>query len=534
MRRIFLLSSILIVLAVLGLAYFWKPVLWSMVVILPLILLGLYDMVQAKKTIVRNFPILGRGRYLMEWLRPKIYQYFIESDIDGRPFSRINRSVVYQRAKKVRDTTPFGTQLDVYGEGYEWLNHSIAALDVHKLNLDPRVKVGGPDCKQPYDLSMLNISAMSYGSLSKNAIMALNGGAKISGFAHNTGEGGVSPYHLEPGGDLIYQVGTGYFGARNKDTGKFSGEEFRKSAAHPQVKMIELKLSQGAKPGHGGILPAKKNTPEIAAIRGVKPGEAVHSPPFHEVFTTPIEMLEFIQELRELADGKPVGFKLCVGHKSEFLAICKAMLKTGIKPDFITVDGGEGGTGAAPVEFSNHVGMPLLDGLPFVYDSLVGFGLKNDIKIIASGKVATGFHIFRSLSLGADACYSARAFMLALGCIQSLECNQNICPTGVATQRPELMKGLVVKDKKQRVANFQHETVKAFMELLAAAGLDSPDKVNRSHIYRNENQTEIRRYDQSYPYIREGSLLEKPFPEHFAQPMNEAVAESFIPEFQYV
>ncbi|MCB9235499.1 MAG: FMN-binding glutamate synthase family protein [Bacteroidia bacterium] len=532
MRNQFIIFSILLISALAGIYFLlWPPIIWSMVGVGPLLLLGFYDLVQTKHTIARNFPVLGRGRYIMEWMRPKLYQYFIESDIDGRPFSRTNRSVIYQRAKNVRDTTPFGTQLNVYEEGYEWMNHSIAALDHRNLPHHPRVTVGGPDCKQPYDLSLLNISAMSYGSLSKNAILALNGGAKIGGFAHNTGEGGVSHYHLEPGGDLIYQVGTGYFGSRDPETGRFSRKHFEVSAGHPQVKMIELKLSQGAKPGHGGILPASKNTPEIAKIRGVKPGTEVDSPPYHKEFNTPIEMLHFLQNLREWSGGKPIGFKLCVGHKGEFLAICKAMVKTGIKPDFITVDGGEGGTGAAPLEFSDSVGMPMRDGLAFVYDALVGFDLKKDIKLIASGKVATSFHLFRALALGADACNCARAFMMALGCIQSLECNLNICPTGVATQKPHLMKGLVVADKKQRVANFHRETIEAFTELLAAAGLNSPEQINRGHIYRNENQTTIMRYDQSYPYVKQGGLLTGPYPEGWQTIMDEAVAESFHPSF---
>lgn len=534
MRKLFFLSSFIALAAIGAVAWFWPPVLWSLVLILPLILIGVLDLLQKKQTIRRNFPIIGRGRYVMEWARPKIYQYFIESNIDGRPFSRVDRSVVYQRAKQQKDTTPFGTQLNVYEEGYEWMNHSIGALNAKELNPHPKIRIGGPDCKQPYDCSILNISAMSYGSLSKNAVLALNGGAAKAGFAHNTGEGGVSPYHLQPGGDLIYQIGTGYFGARDPESGKFSPEAFQKSAGHESVKMIEVKLSQGAKPGHGGILPASKNTPEIAAIRGVKVGTAVHSPAYHTAFNTPVGMMEFIGQLRELSGGKPVGFKLCVGHKSEFLAICKAMLKTGIKPDFIAVDGGEGGTGAAPVEFSDSVGMPMRDGLAFVHDALVGFGLKRDIKIIASGKIATAFHIFRALGLGADVCYAARSFMLSLGCIQSLECNLNICPTGIATHRKDLMKGLNVMNKTDRVAHFHEETVEAFVELLAAAGLEHPNQVNRSHIYRNENQTEIRRYDESYPYIHRGALLKQPYPEAFARYMEEADPDTFAPKYDMI
>jgi glutamate synthase domain-containing protein 2 len=528
MRKPFIYFSIAVLLIIGGVAYFWLPILWAMLFFGPLLLLGFYDMVQTKHTIVRNFPVLGRLRYVMEDLRPKVYQYFIESDIDGRPFSRVDRSVVYARSKKQLDTRPFGTQLNVYEEGYEWVNHSIAALDHHKLVQDHRVKVGGPACTQPYSMSLLNIAAMSFGSLSNNAVLALNGGAKIAGFAHNTGEGGVSPYHLEPGGDIIFQVGTGYFGARDKETGLFSPEVFAKSASPAAVKMIELKLSQGAKPGHGGILPAKKNTPEIAAIRGVKPGTAVMSPAFHTAFSTPVEMMEFIGQLRELSGGKPVGFKLCVGQKGEFLAICKAMIKTGITPDFIAVDGGEGGTGAAPVEFTNSVGMPMRDGLVFVHDALVGFDLKKDIVILTSGKIATAFDMYRALVLGADACYAARSFMLALGCIQSLECNLNICPTGIATQRPDLIKGLVVKQKKDRVANFHEETMQAFTELLAATGLENPDEINRAHIHRNETWTNISRYDESYPYLKEGALLQEPYPEEWIVPMNESNPDTFM------
>lgn len=529
MRNIFIYFSIAVLLIVGGIAIFWLPILWSMVLLGPVLLLGFYDMVQTKHTIVRNFPVLGRLRYVMEDLRPKVYQYFIESDIDGRPFSRVDRSVVYARSKKQLDTRPFGTQLNVYEEGYEWVNHSIAAKDHHKLNHNHRVKVGGPACTQPYELSLLNISAMSFGSLSHAAVLALNGGAKIAGFAHNTGEGGISPYHLEPGGDIIFQVGTGYFGARDPETNQFSPEIFAANARRPEVKMIELKLSQGAKPGHGGILPAKKNTPEIAKIRSVKPGVAVMSPAFHTVFNTPVEMMEFIGKMREWSGGKPVGFKLCVGQKGEFLAICKAMIKTGITPDFIAVDGGEGGTGAAPVEFSNSVGMPMRDGLVFVHDALVGFNLKKDIVIITSGKIATAFDMFRALALGADACYSARSFMLALGCIQSLECNLNICPTGIATQRPDLIKGLVVKQKKDRVANYHQETLQAFTELLAATGLENPEEINRAHIHRNETWTNIRRYDESYPYLAEGALLQEPYPDGWAVPMEECDPDSFQP-----
>ncbi len=533
MRNEFMLFSILSLLVVGVAGYFWWPsILWSLVVLVPLIVLGIYEMIQTEHAIMRNFPLLGRGRYIMEALRPKIYQYFIESDTDGRPLNRISRTVVYQRAKSQLDSTPFGTQLDVYGDGYEWLNHSIAALDMQALDHDPRVTIGGPDCRQPYSCSLLNVAAMSFGSLSHASIRALNGGASIGGFAHNTGEGGISSYYLEFGGDLIYQIGTGYFGSRSPD-GRFSPEEFAKRAALPAVKMIELKLSQGAKPGHGGILPAAKNTPEIAAIRGVEPGTTVNSPPAHTAFSNPKELLSLIKQMRELSNGKPVGFKLCIGRKSEFLGICKAMVETGIKPDFIAVDGGEGGTGAAPLEFSNSVGMPFRDGLAFVYDALIGFDLKKDIKIIASGKIMTGFDLFKAIALGADACYAARAMMLALGCIQALECNQNSCPTGVATQRPELVKGLVVSDKKKRVANFHQSTMDAFLELLAAAGVSHPNEINRTDVYRRVSMNKVKRYHEIYPYISPGCLLqEETIPKGWKKYMAEARTDTFRADLQ--
>jgi glutamate synthase domain-containing protein 2 len=490
-------------------------------------------MLQPKHSIVRNYPVFGHLRYLMEELRPKIYQYFIESDTNGTPFNRQNRSVVYQRAKKVDDTRPFGTELDVYDNGYEWLNHSIAAIDHHKLNMDPRVKVGGPACKQPYMASVFNISAMSFGSLSMNAILALNGGAKLDNFAHNTGEGGLSDYHLQPGGDIIWQIGTGYFSCRHKD-GTINYDAFAERAVLPQVKMIEIKLSQGAKPGHGGILPAAKVTPEIARIRLVEMGEDVISPPYHTAFTNPLELMTFIQKLRDLSGGKPVGFKLCVGHKSEFLAICKAMVKTGITPDFITVDGGEGGTGAAPLEFSNSVGMPLREALAFVYDALTGFDLKKHIKLIASGKVATGFDLVKNFALGADMCNSARGMMFALGCIQALECNNNTCPTGVATQDKSLMKGLVVDDKKVRVANFHRLTVGSAIQMIGAAGLTKPCDLHRMYIYRRINHSQILTYGELFPYIPKGSLLNTPYPASFEFDMAISKEDTFVPDYSGV
>ena len=533
MRNDFRYFAILSVLAIVAFGYFlWQPAYWLLVVILPIVVIGFWDMAQTRQALKRNYPVLGRMRYWMEWLRPKIYQYFVESDIDGRPFNRTERSIIYQRAKKDIDTTPFGTQLDVYEEGYEWMNHSIAAKKPQSLEQHPRTTIGGSDCKQPYSASVYNVSAMSFGSLSTNAVRALNGGAKIGDFAHNTGEGGLSPYHLEQGGDLIYQLGTGYFGSRHKD-GSFSDEAFAKTVSHPHVKLIEIKLSQGAKPGHGGILPAKKNTPEIAAIRGVEVGTEVLSPPFHSAFSTPTELCLFIKRLRDLSGGKPIGFKLCVGHRSEFLGICKAMIKTGIRPDFISVDGGEGGTGAAPLEFSNFVGMPFKEALAFVDDTLRGFGIRKEIKIIASGKIVSGFHIFRAMALGADACYTARAMMMALGCIQALECNKNICPTGVATQDPELVKGLVVDDKKVRVYNFHKATVHSFVELLAAAGLEKSSDIRRSMINRRVSVSTALRYDEMFPHLPNGVLLkDETIPSNWKIYMEEASADSFIKTFE--
>lgn len=535
MKLIFFLFTILAIIAFVILGFtISSGFFWALILIVPLLLVGIYDVFQAKHSITRNFPVVGHGRYIAEWLRPKMYQYFVESDTDGKPFSRIFRDIVYQRAKHVRDTSPFGTQLDVYAEGYEWMNHSIAALDHHDINPNPRVLIGGPDCTQPYSCSVFNVSAMSFGSLSKNAIMALNGGAAIGGFAHNTGEGGISPYHKKYNGDLIYQVGTGYFGCRAPD-GNFDPDRFRETAAPENVKMIELKLSQGAKPGHGGILPAKKVTKEISEIRGIEMGKDVLSPPYHKAFNDPIGLLKIIQQMRELSGGKPVGFKLCVGHKSEFIAICKAMIQTGITPDFIAVDGGEGGTGAAPLEFSNSVGMPFKEGLAFVYDALIGFDLKKHITLIASGKVVTGFHIFRAISLGADVCYSARAMMMALGCIQALECNKNTCPVGVATQEASLVRGLDVDDKKVRVANYHRETVESFIELLAAAGLDDPDKINRSHVHKRIIMNTNQRYDEIYAYVPKGCLLDEDLiPESWKGVMSLADANSFLPRFEQV
>lgn len=506
MRFKFFVGATITTALILVLAYFVSmQILWAFIIVGPIILLGIQDVVQTKQAIRRNYPVIGRFRYTMEVLRPAIQQYFVEDDLTGRPFSRRRRSLIYQRAKSENENVPFGTQLDVYEEGYEWMVHSAYPLDSHDMEKHPRVKVGGADCKQPYNLSLYNISAMSYGSLSANAVMAMNKGAKKGGFAHNTGEGGLSPYHKQ-GGDIIWQVGTGYFGARAED-GNFDPEKFRITVAEPTVKMVELKLSQGAKPGKGGILPAIKNTPEIAAIRGVKPHEDVLSPAFHKAFNSPEGLLQLIKKMRDLSGGKPIGFKLCIGSEKEFYDICKAMVKTGIKPDFITIDGGEGGTGAAPVEFSDSLGMPLHDGLSFAVDTLRGFDLKKDIVVIAAGRITTAFDMVRVLALGADACYSARAMMMAVGCIQALECHSNQCPTGVATQDPKLMKGLVVEDKSERVYSFHKKTLYTLVEMLAAAGLKSPTEIKRSHVFKRTGVGIVKRYDQIYPEMPIGCCL---------------------------
>ncbi|MDH5778593.1 MAG: FMN-binding glutamate synthase family protein [Gammaproteobacteria bacterium] len=530
MRIIFVVGSILSLLVIFIISWFEPEIGWFLLLIVPLIAVGLYDMFQTKHSLRRNFPLIGRGRWFMEFVRPFVRQYFIESDIDGAPVNRMFRSIIYQRAKCSLDTNPYGTKVDTYRQGYEWFAHSLVALQLKDEMFDPRVLIGGTACKKPYSASVLNISAMSFGALSSNAIRALNKGAKIGGFAHNTGEGSVSPFHLENNGDLIWQIGTGYFGCRT-EMGLFCKQAYEETVAHESIKMVEIKLSQGAKPGHGGILPAAKNSPTIAKIRGVKPYTIVDSPPAHTAFSTPIEMMGFIQTLRDLSGGKPIGIKLCVGRPSEFIALCKAMIKTGIRPDFITVDGAEGGTGAAPLEFSNSVGMPLRDGLRLVCDVLTGFDLKKDIKVIAVGKVFSGFHIARLLGIGADLCYSARGMMMALGCVQSLICNTNECPTGVATQKENLIKGLVVADKSQRVANFHLETVKAFMQIIAAAGLVETTQVNRGHIFRRVDQTCIKRYDELYPNLTPGCLLRGLYPEYLARDIKEASAESFLPAY---
>ena len=497
-------------------AYFW----------IPLALVALRDYFQTRHAVLRNFPIIGHFRYLFEAIRPEIQQYFVENDNNGRPFSREQRSVIYQRSKKVLDTLPFGSKSDHYANGHEWLNHSM--MPVMPPGSFPRIKIGNAACTKPYDASLLNISAMSFGALGPNAIRALNWGAKMGGFAHNTGEGSISPYHLEKGGDLIWQIGTGHFGCRTK-RGEFCPEMFKERASIPLVKMIEIKIGQGAKPGHGGILPGHKVNKEVAEIRGVEIGQTVHSPPFHSAFKTPLELLEFIQQLRELSGGRPIGIKLCVGRRSEFFGLCKAMLKSKVYPDYIAVDGSEGGTGAAPLEFSNSIGTPLNDGLTFIHSALIACGLRQHIKIIASGKVITGFDMLKKMALGADLCYAARSMMFALGCIQALRCNSNDCPTGVATQRKDLVTGLVVKEKYRRVANYHYATIESLFEMMASAGLTHPLQIRPYHIQKRLYNREIKHYGDIYTFLKEGDLQSESnnVPVSWMESWKKASAESF-------
>ncbi len=505
-RQYFIILSIALPILVLLMALVWPPILWLLLIIVPLIMVGVYDLLQTNRTLLRIYPVIGHLRYFFESIRPEIQQYFVESDLDGRPLPREFRSLVYQRAKGQRDTRPFGSQFDFYRPGCEWVAHSLAPS--HNPDKHPRVMFGGPDCAQPYAASPLNISAMSYGSLSKNAILALNLGAKQGGFAHNTGEGGLSEHHLKHGGDIIWQIGTGYFGCRNAKGG-FDADLFTQYAQKEVVKMIEIKLSQGAKPGHGGILPAAKLTEEIAAIRHVPMGEDVNSPAAHTEFDNPRGLLEFVAKLRELSGGKPSGFKLCIGQKSEFLGICKAMDETGITPDFITVDGSEGGTGAAPVELTNSVGTPLREGMNFVHNALIGFDVRDKIRLIGAGKVLSAFHLFRVLALGSDTVNSARAMMLALGCIQSRACNTDHCPTGIATQDPARFQSLDVEAKGKRVANYHNSMVRHLVELLEVAGLSNTTEVDLQHVHHRVGGSVVKTYAEIYPAIAEGSLLKK-------------------------
>ncbi len=502
-----LLFSVLVVLV--GLAAVLGSWAWLVlaVLVVGLIVLGLWDTVQRRHSVLRNYPVIGHMRYLLEKIRPEIQQYFIERNFDGRPYDRDTRSVIYERAKGIHGEKAYGTELDVNEPGYEYLVHSTAPLS--PPDAPHRVRVGGPDCTQPYDMSLLNVSAMSFGALSANAIRALNIGAREGGFAHDTGEGGISPYHLEGGGDLVWEIGSGYFGARTDDGG-FDPLEFSDKSDHEAVKCVSLKLSQGAKPGIGGVLPGSKVSAEIANTRGVPQGEKCVSPPAHQVFSTPRELVLFVARMRELAHGKPTGFKLCVSSSREFLAICKAMVSEQITPDFIIVDGGEGGTGAAPPEYESWVGTPLTEGLLMVHNALVGTGLRDHIKIGASGKVATGADIVKRLAQGADYTNAARAMMMATGCIQSQRCHTNTCPVGVATQDPRRARALVVADKSQRVTRYHEATVAETGQILASMGLSSPTEVRPHMLRRVVGHLQTRSYAEMYDWLQPGELLADP------------------------
>ncbi len=500
--------------------YLWFPLVLS----LGLIAVGIHDLFQTKRAVLRNYPIIGHLRYFFEKIRPEMRQYFFEAETDGQPFPREKRAIVYQRAKRQLDKKPFGTQSNVYAEGAEWMLHSMLPLDEAKDGF--RITIGGPDCKHPYSASVLNISAMSYGALSANAILSLNSGAKIGGFAHDTGEGSVSPFHREAGGDLIWEIGSGYFGCRNSD-GTFSAEKFAETASDPQIKMIEIKISQGAKPGHGGVLPAAKVTPEIAFIRGVEIGKDCISPARHSAYSTPLELMQFIKQLRDLSGGKPVGFKLCIGHPIEFLGCLKAMLETKISPDFIVIDGKEGGTGAAPVEFIDNLGMPLRDGLAFAHSALTGAGLREHIKLGCAGKIITGFDMARAHALGADWCNIARGFMFAVGCIQAQTCHTGHCPTGVTSQDPNRQRAIVVTDKAQRVANFHRETVKSLGELIAAAGMYAPSELKPHHIMRRVGDGRILSLADQFEFMEQGALLGNDPPPLYGALWQSARAERF-------
>ena len=550
-KKIFTVSSAVSGAAIVGSTLICGHAAWLAIPWLLYTGVGVHDITQKRHTILRNFPVIGHFRYFAEMLRDPFRQYFGDGDAD-KPFTRDQRSGVYAAAKGDKQTRPFGTQMDVYKPGYMWINHSLSAKP--PAVTEPRLKVGGPQCKQPYAISRFNVSGMSYGALSKNAVLALNKGAKLGGFYQSTGEGGLSPFHFAQdtdieapdfdfdqffiqnkdkiaaeGGDLVWQIGTGYFGCRTAE-GNFDPQLFAERAKLPTVKMIEVKLSQGAKPGHGGILPKEKLTRGIAKLRRVPHGQDVHSPPTHKTFDTPRGLLQFVQQLRELSGGKPVGFKLCVGNRYEFLGICKAMLETGIYPDFITVDGGEGGTGAAPRLFTDHIGTPLDDGLVFVHNALKGIGLRDKIRVIASGKVTNGFDILTKLALGADSVNAARAMMFALGCIQALQCDTNNCPTGVATQKPSLVKGLDVNDKFVRVANYQKATIRDMLEIIGAAGLDSPSQIRARMLHIRDRQGNDRTLDTVYPNIPVGSLLNlATVPEDFKKDWEIATADAFVP-----
>ncbi|MFA3919058.1 FMN-binding glutamate synthase family protein [Ruegeria hyattellae] len=523
-RKIYYAVALLGLPLTLLLGWLWSPAYWLLVLVIPYIIVGFYDLTTTRHNVLNNYPVLGHFRYALEFVSPEIRQYFVETNESGRPFNRITRALVYSRAKGQADTLPFGTQFDLQKVGYHSTNHSLAPKEVDPA--EERVMLGGPQCDKPYLASRLNVSAMSFGALSSNAIRALNGGARDGGFAHNTGEGGLSPYHLAEGGDIIWQIGTGYFGCRTKEGG-FDKDLFAEKAGKDVVKAIEIKLSQGAKPSHGGVLPAAKVDEEIAQIRGVEPHKDVISPPAHSAFDGPEGLMRFVQHLREMSGGKPVGFKLCIGNRSEFMSICKAMLDTGILPDFITVDGAEGGTGAAPVEYTNRLGVPLNEALIFVNNCLRGIGVRDKIRVIASGKVATGYDLIEKFALGADMCNCARAMMFAVGCIQALHCNTNRCPSGIATQDPVRARAVNVPQKRIRVRRFHDATLESFRELLGAMGREKVAELGPVDIRRRNANEREESYAGLYAHLDEGALLGKKIPPEFAADWARASVERF-------
>lgn len=512
-----------VVCAVLGATVAWP---WHLGLILaaPTAITGCWDLLQTRHSILRNYPLLGHLRFLAESIRPELMQYFVETNEGGRPYNRMQRTAVYERAKNAEDVTPFGTQLDVYSTEYEYVRHSIAPKPRQDANF--RITIGDDQCSHPYSASVLNISALSFGALSPHALLSLNKGAKMGNFYHDTGEGGVSPYHTLHGGDLTWEVGTGYFGCRDDD-GNFDPGQFHETAISDQIKMVEVKVSQGAKAGHGGVLPGSKVNAEIARVRHVPEGKDCISPAFHTAFSTPVGLLEFTAKIRELSGGKPAGFKLCIGRPHEFLAVCAAMVETGIRPDFIVIDGAEGGTGAGPIEFLDHMGCPLTEGLIFAHNALVGFGVRDKIKIGASGKVATAFNIASRIAIGADWCNAARAFMFAVGCIQAQRCHTNTCPVGVATQNKRLYRGLVVTDKAQRVKHFHCNTLDALSEVVAAAGILHPSEFEPHMIARRLSPTDVETYATIYDYLEPGTLLGSDIPDPWSGWMRMSSADTF-------
>ena len=515
-----LATAAFVVLGIVFSSYWLLGLIWSA----PTAGVGVWDLVQKHHSILRNYPLLGHLRFFFESIRPEMMQYFVETDEGGKPYDRVRRTAVYERAKDQEDAKPFGTDLDVYGTEYEFIAHSIAPKP--KQDHGFTVSVGNEQCQHPYNASVLNISAMSFGALSPHALLALNSGAQKGGFYHDTGEGGVSPYHTKNGGDLVWEVGTGYFGCCNDD-GSFDPALFKETSALDQIKMVEIKVSQGAKAGHGGVLPGAKVDEEIAKVRHVPVGKDCISPAYHTAFSTPTGLLEFVAQLRDLSGGKPSGFKLCIGRPHEFLAICKAMQTSGIYPDFIVIDGAEGGTGAGPVEFLDHMGVPLTEGLLFAQNALVGMGVRDKVRLAASGKVATAFNIAQRMAIGADWCNAARAFMFSVGCIQAKRCQTNTCPVGVATQNPTLFRGLDVADKSERVKNYHCNTLEALAEVTAAAGLMHPNEFSPVHIARRVSPTDVRQYSEIYDFLESGELLENVTHHKWKEWLSQASPDTF-------